>query len=967
MRKKRRYYRLFAFIRQYAMIANIRLISSVLAVSISLIAAADEYVVSSEADWASLQVRAAEGYDFSNDKILLLTDIKSSRKFDRFNGILNGNGHTITSAGLVGELLKDGEIHNLTVYFPANVRSESGSPIGGIADVCNGLIHSCTAHVKIYQIIENAHVIAGGIAGEVLENGRVAFCRNEESVTGSVVDPEYVYFSRVGGIVGWNKGLVAGCTNVGAVNGTAYSTLMLGGIVGHSDGTYARIEGCTNHGRVQGSLTRTESSAGIYGRVGGVVGYGQGCKIISECFNSGYITTNVDHIGGIVGVAANTSILNCANSGEVLNQQSYYFSCAGGICSSFTGAGIDKSLFLNCVNTGKVTSRTNPQFTATAGGVCANLYDCSFGNTLNFGAVSAEGGSKFIYDNVCQERCSALHIARTIAEANEYVSNTKPDTGMPWLLSWTGTGPSTTLACDMRQATSAYVGMIESYIDGTEAKLAAITSDGERKEVYFTDKYACIAGLKSDADYLVEWVDNAGRIIFRKALHTEPLRFNVELSEIRPTSAFVSTQCDTRGMDVVERSYVYGNSAGLIQSVDADASFGARLTGLEENRQHFVIPQLTTAGGGYIQGNAVYFDTPRLQPLYEKTKVGPDWITLRLLNRDELADAGVELFGISSRFQDNGEPTLYYLQGEQDDIVLPDLKTRTTTGGYRDFPQTQKIGTFIYRDGRESADGVMIVDMPHETMDSEFVRVSLTSVMVRGVCDALFEPRLNILHIGDDTQNEQYADAINTHTQTYYATFRYRPGDIYRVGLERPRNSYSWSNSTIISRIEPDLSEVCGTRLPPYMLLPQIVLSGREPYLKGVYVDGEGDWEYYFEYREPDGADWIKVSPTNQRNVTFQLGDLVEGKVYHVRLTATDGESVISSRTAAVTSAGLVYYLPPTSDEELHAAIVQVAESGLSDVHTVYYGLDGRKVAASKLSPGIYIECRGSKVRKIVI
>lgn len=954
-----------------------RFLLQILAITLCTTISAEEYTISNEADWAIIKIKASGGHDFSGDIITLNTDIKSGGKLDCFNGILNGNNHTITSAGLIGKLLQEGEIHNLTVYFPANIRTESDNPIGGIADICHGLIHSCTAKVPIYQVIEGKHVIAGGVAGEVSATGRITLSHNEAAITGYVVDEERVYFSRVGGIAGWNHGLVAGCTNSATIKGTSYSTLMLGGIVGHADGTTSRVEGCTNKGRVQGTITRTESSANIYGRVGGVVGYAQNSEIISECFNSGYITTNVDNIGGILGVGVNTSLVNCANSGEVLNQQSYYYSCAGGICSSFKGDGIDKSLFLNCVNTGKVTSLTNPQFTATAGGICPNLYDCSFGNTLNFGTVGAEGKTKFMYDNICQERCSALHIAKTVSEANAYAKSSHLDKTRPWLLSWIGTNTSTTLSGQILQATSSFPGMIESYFGGslaTTAKLVATPTDGIVSSCLTHDRSCFITGLKPDTDYCIEWINTSGQALYRKNMHTQKLVFSTTISNIKSTSAFIQTDCETKGLPVASRGYTFGNGIGLISTIDADQDFKALLSNLSEDTQHFAIPTLHLASGEEIEGPTIYFETLRLQPIYDKIAVGPDWIKFRLLNQAELSEAGIENFGLSSHFMDNGAPTLRYLNGASDTIVLPDLKTRTSTGGGQSYPQKQRIGTFIYRnDIREDSEETTIVDLLHETMDTTVLAVSPNAVMVRGACDgfSLFLNRLNILHTSN-TQTQEYADVTNTLKQIYYAVFPYKAGDAYLVGLEHARNDYSWSQSTTTPRIEVDLSKITCPIVPPYLLMPQII-SGKKPYLEGIYVRGEVDWDFYFEYRDDLASEWIRANSTSTPP-RFSLGDLPPGKDYHVRLSASNGNYKLSSRTACVSNVGLKYYLPPTSDEKLHSGIENTIMDAQSDMPTYIYNLSGRLIGNGSsdgiiphLKGGIYIIRRGATAKKIFV
>ncbi|MBO5155761.1 MAG: hypothetical protein J6C05_01295 [Prevotella sp.] len=940
----------------------------------SLSGVAKVYQVSSDADWAQIQLMASNGYDFTGDIINLQKDVKTGGKIARFNGVLKGNNHTITAGGLVDELLADGEICDLTVYYPANLRSESKSPIGGIVNVCSGLINNCTSKVQIYQVVEDYYVIAGGIAGEVLPSGRVVFCRNEAAVTGSVTDIERVYFPRVGGVVGWNKGLVAASTNTGVIKATTYCTLMLGGVVGHSDGSTSIVEGCTNHGRVQGNITRTETSAYINGRVGGVVGYAQNSQIIAECLNSGYITTNVDHVGGVLGVGASTSLVNCANSGEVLNQQSFYYSCAGGICSLFGGKSTAESVFLNCVNTGKVRALTGLQFIATAGGVCPNLENCSYGNTLNFGAVSAEGKDEFVIQNVAQDRCEVINIAKNIDEANNYVRTSHSDASLPWLLEFKGSDISTTLSGEMLQATISYPGMVESFFDGTLARTAtvALTIDGKiLHNAAINNNYVSFSNLTPNADCLVEWLDNAGNVLFRKHRRTKELKFTTTVSDICSTSASVITECNMKGLTIISLSYTFGNGIGLLESIDADSRFSASLTGLAENTSHFVMPVIRLSSGQDINGSPVNFTTLRLQPRYEKIEVGTDWVKLKLLNREELKHGGINEFGPSSYFMDNGEPTLYYMQNDDDEILLPDLKTRTQS----DVNRYQRIGTFIYRNGKkEIGEEIMKISLPFNAMDPIPLYVSPTSAMVRGVCPAfyLYPSRLNILHIADE-EIQEYESATQILTQSCYAVFPYVLGDTYYVALEAAKNDYSWYNSTISPRIEVDLSQINCTQVPPYILMPQV--SKDRKYLTGKYVKGEGDWTFYWEYKASDADKWIRRTITGTSVPQYLCNDIPQGEIYYIRFSAENGSIKLSSRTVAAQSDGYLYYLGPTADEQLSTKIdkMVVDTSELDDI-TRFYDIKGAFLTAGvaeniipTLKPGFYILRNGSFARKLFI
>ena len=131
--------------------------------------------------------------------------------------------------------------------------------------------------------------------------GRVSGTVQNLSVSGSVSGNNYV-----GGVVGYNSGIVTNCYNTGEVSGN-----YVGGVVGYSSGdssASASVTNCYNTGSVSGSY------------VGGVVGYSSGgfsaSASVTNCYNTGTVTGSGNNVGGVVG-QNRASVTNCYNIGNV--------------------------------------------------------------------------------------------------------------------------------------------------------------------------------------------------------------------------------------------------------------------------------------------------------------------------------------------------------------------------------------------------------------------------------------------------------------------------------------------------------------------------------------------------------------------------------------------------------------------------------------------------------------------------
>ncbi len=210
-----------------------------------------------------------------------------------FGGVFDGGGHTIAGVRIAGSgsdrglfryIQAGGVVRDLV--FQGTIRADDGwEGLGGICGVNRGTISGCTVHVSA-----SGSSRLGGVCGVNEASGEIIGCTASGTVqgehfTGGIVGENYgsviqcvnkaevntvlenvrtdlgsIDWSAInstenlpactdtGGIAGYSKGVIQGCTNLAAV-GYAHTGYNVGGIVGRQAG-YVRE--CVNDGSVQG-------------------------------------------------------------------------------------------------------------------------------------------------------------------------------------------------------------------------------------------------------------------------------------------------------------------------------------------------------------------------------------------------------------------------------------------------------------------------------------------------------------------------------------------------------------------------------------------------------------------------------------------------------------------------------------------------------------------------------------------
>ena len=140
----------------------------------------------------------------------------------QYNGVFDGNGHTIIGLGNCFTYRNNGTIKNLTLVNPTGLALPGSSfSAGAVAGINKGTIENC--HVVGGSVKGDG--CSGGIVG--INGGTIRACSSSATVTTDGYND-----SRGGGIVGVNSGTILACYATGSVNA---GDGMEGAIVGEND------------------------------------------------------------------------------------------------------------------------------------------------------------------------------------------------------------------------------------------------------------------------------------------------------------------------------------------------------------------------------------------------------------------------------------------------------------------------------------------------------------------------------------------------------------------------------------------------------------------------------------------------------------------------------------------------------------------------------------------------------------
>lgn len=398
---------------------------------------ADPYVIASADDFIMLAANANVNSRTYEGKVFKVTaDLDFTGKTTEaigskdcmFNGILNGDNHTVSNLkvtvdgsgiGLFNFIGEKGLVSDL-VFDRTSVtgKDRTGSLVGALYGTVKGIVNK--------GAVESTSNYAGGIAGYVYSSGKILECSNEGIVTvgtiypsgiaggtdpGSLIDAcvnrgKVVGNHYLAGIVGASKGTVTNCVNYADIvprEGNDGNTT--GGIAAEVYGPPS-MEKCVNYGNINNprgfkiggiaGVIKSDANGGAYSfrncdnhgnitgkeYLGGIVGYASLNLEMDSCLNEGNITGSANRCGGLVGGAVvskvngvNTHIYDSFNRGNV-TVEDYG---AGGIAGDFNSDMIE---IARCGNSGDITARNS-----RAGGL-AGTSKAIFAECYNTGEVT---------------------------------------------------------------------------------------------------------------------------------------------------------------------------------------------------------------------------------------------------------------------------------------------------------------------------------------------------------------------------------------------------------------------------------------------------------------------------------------------------------------------------------------------------------------------------------------------------
>lgn len=236
-----------------------------------------------------------------------------------FSGIIDGAGHTIDGivfdktnydasgkaqasgsvnyVGFVGILGVDGVIKNLTLGSNCSITTMSW--VGGMVGLLDGTIENCS----VLGRVSGYSTYSGGLVGQMTKTATVRSSRFAGTVRGGL--------NYIGGIAGYNFGMVENCQNDGIVLGDSINTYNKPGRARYAAG----ITGYLASGVVRNCVNNGSVFADNY--VGGIAGYSMKSSTgvmtdpeITGSLNTGMVATRElnANCGAIIGASTATGI-----------------------------------------------------------------------------------------------------------------------------------------------------------------------------------------------------------------------------------------------------------------------------------------------------------------------------------------------------------------------------------------------------------------------------------------------------------------------------------------------------------------------------------------------------------------------------------------------------------------------------------------------------------------------------------
>ena len=301
------------------------------------------------------------------------------------------NGYDNSLGGIVGNaiggidtgMVDDGEEREINYSAISNctfagkitqVKANAMSYIGGIIGECDGNVDACVNNGIIGFAGDNVDSV-GGIAGRMSE-GTVSNCKNTGTLNCEMKDSENLAIA--GGIVGkvfvsatgsekyMSRGAtIKDCENSGTVEGQMYAGGIAGQLSNDHNDYCSTISGCVNTGVV----TAVDYTGGIIGHMNCIGDNAAGDSLLVEnCENRAALSTG--SVGGIIGQfiseTGNVTVKNCTNTGTLTSDGQH---CGGIIGYWLMNSKPEQSVITidGCTNSGDINT------TLSAGGIISYM------------------------------------------------------------------------------------------------------------------------------------------------------------------------------------------------------------------------------------------------------------------------------------------------------------------------------------------------------------------------------------------------------------------------------------------------------------------------------------------------------------------------------------------------------------------------------------------------------------------
>lgn len=356
--------------------------------------------------------KANKGESFKGKLVKLVNDIvfdgvtiNNFQPIEKFQGIFDGNGHSIS-----GILMVEGIGTLFNELDTAIVRNLEIKDCEFDADISSGIAYKAqNSRIQNCKISGNMILKGKSVAGIVI---KAENCELKDCFTGNHIEFDGCDVAGIGLKVVDSS--ITSCNNTATIvsQGTA------AGIAGAA--SRSTVDNCRNENKVEGweqspstwdaeQFKRNEETK-LYSKfVSGIVGMAGGSKI-NNCYNKGTIVGAFD-VAGIAADTGNTEILNCMNVGNIFSKQpkhlslgpdkvDYYMGAIAGECSNGT--------IFNCCNQANI----NGSFW----GLCCN-------NIIVGGLIGKIHNSEKVYIQNCFQ-------SGTVMTASDTVQNKAIESGL---------------------------------------------------------------------------------------------------------------------------------------------------------------------------------------------------------------------------------------------------------------------------------------------------------------------------------------------------------------------------------------------------------------------------------------------------------------------------------------------------------------------------------------------------------